>query len=238
MKTNPVQIRKFFPLLMTLLFFLAALAPAFAVKEEKKISHFTELEVSNAFKVVLTQGNEEKLLVDASDHDMGEIITEVKGSKLIIKLKESNLSRQVGGISVYLTFTTLTDIKMSGAVEIQGTNAMSFNELKIEGSGASKISLNIAAKLLNCNLSGASSAKLVGQSARFDIDLSGAPKLNALEYTAKVSNIVASGASSAKVNITEKLKVKGSGASNVQYSGNPAVVESDLTGAASVRKTN
>ncbi len=238
MKTNPAQTRKIFPLLIILLFLLAALAPAFAIKGERKISHFTELVVSSAFKVVLTQGNEEKLLLDASDHDMGEIITEVRGSKLIIKLKETNFSRQVGGVSVCLTFIILTDINVSGAVEIQGTNAMSFNDLKIEGSGASIISLNIAAKVLNCNLSGASSATLVGQAARFDIDLSGAPKLNALEYTAKESNIVASGASTAQVNITEKLKVKGSGASNVQYSGNPAVVESDLSGAASIRKTN
>ena len=221
---------------MVLLFLLAALVPAFAAKEERKVAHFTELEVSSAFKVVLTQGNEEKLLIDASDTDMKEVITEVKGNKLIIRLKTTNFSRQTGNISVYLTFTTLTDIDVSGAVELKGTNEMRFNDLEIEGSGASTISLNISAKKLECDLSGASSATLVGHADHFDIDLSGASKLNALDITAKVCNIDASGASSAKVNVTEKLRVEGSGASEVQYSGNPTVVETDLSGASSLEK--
>ena len=237
MKANPSQTKKIFPLLMVLMILLAALAPAFAAKEERKIPHFTELEVSSAFKVVLTQGNVQKLLIDASDDDMGEIITEVKGNKLIIRLKTTYFNRQTGGSTVYLTFTTLTDIDVSGAVELKGTNVMYFNDLEIEGSGASSISLNISAKKLDCDLSGASSATLVGQADRFDIDLSGASQLNALDVTSKVCNIEVSGASLVKVNVTEKLRVEGSGASNVQYSGNPAIVESDLSGASTLKKS-
>lgn len=236
MKTNPAQTRKIFPLLMVILLILAAIAPAFAAKEERKISQFTKLEVSSAFKVVLTQGNTEKLLIDASEDDMNQIITEVKGNKLIIRLKSAVFNRQIAGITIYLTFNTLTDIDVSGAVEVKGTNVMSFNDLEIEGSGASTITLNLSAKKLSCDLSGASSANLVGQAARFDIDLSGASKLDAREFTSKESNIDVSGASSAQVNVTEKLKVEGSGASNVRYSGNPAIVVSDLSGASSVKK--
>ena len=237
MKTNPAQIKRIFPLLMVLLFILAALAPAFAAKEERKVAPFTELEVSSAFKVVLTQGNAQKLLIDASDNDMDEIITEVKGNKLIIRLKTTIFNRQTEGSTVYLTFTTLTDIDVSGAVELKGTNAMNFNDLELEGSGASSISLNISAKKLDCDLSGASSAILVGDTDRFEIDLSGASKLNAHDFMAKVCNIDCSGASSAKVNVTEKLSVEGSGASEVLYSGNPVIVESDLSGASSIKKS-
>ena len=236
MKTNPSQTRKIFPLLMIILLILAAIAPAFAAKEERKVSRFTELEVSSAFKVILTQGNTEKLLIDASEDDMDQIITEVKGSKLIIRLKSSVFNRQIAGITIYLTFNTLTDIDISGAVEVKGTNVMSFNDLEIEASGASTVTLNLSAKKLSCDLSGASSANLVGQAARFDLDLSGSSKLDAREFTARESNIDASGASSAQVNVTEKLKVEGSGASNVRYSGNPAIVVSDLSGASSVKK--
>ena len=223
---------------MILLFLLAALVPAFAAQKERKVSHFTELEVSSAFKVVLTQGNTEKLVIESGDIDMSQIITEVKGSKLIIRLKNSTFSRQNRDIRIYITFTTLTDIDVSGAVELKGTNTMNFNDLKVEGSGASSINLNISAKKLNLELSGASTAVLAGQTGSFDIEISGASKLDAFDVKAKICNIDVSGASSAKVNVADKLKVEGSGASNVQYSGNPAVVESDLSGAASIRKTN
>ncbi len=236
MKTNPAQTRKIFPLLMVLLLLLTALAPAFAAKEERKIAHFTELEIISAFKVVLTQGTAEKLEIDAKDVDMDQIITEVKGSKLIIRLKSTTFNRQTSDIRIYLTFTTLTNIDVSGAVELKGTNEMSFNDLKLEGSGASDISLNISAKTLNFDLSGASSATLVGQSAGFVIDLSGASKLNAIELATKICDIEISGASWAKVNVTEKLRVDGSGASNVHYTGNPTAVESDLSGSATLKK--
>ena len=236
MKTNPAKTRKIFPVLMILLFLLAALVPAFAAKKERKVSHFTELEVSSAFKVVLTQGNTEKLVIESGDIDMSQIITEVKGSKLIIRLKNSTFSRQNRDIRIYITFTTLTDIDVSGAVELKGTNTMNFNDLKVEGSGASSISLNISAKKLNLELSGASTAALAGQTGSFDIEISGASKLDAFDVKAKICNIDVSGASSAKVNVADKLKVEGSGASNVQYKGNPTTVESDLSGSATVNK--
>ena len=113
---------------------------------------------------------------------------------------------------------------------------MNFNDLKVEGSGASSISLNISAKKLNLELSGASSAALTGQTGSFDIEISGASKLDAFDVKAKICNIDVSGASSAKVNVADKLKVEGSGASNVQYKGNPTTVESDLSGSATVNK--
>ena len=236
MKTNPSQTKKIFPLLMILVLLMAALVPAFAAKEERKISHFTKLEVSSAFKVVLTQGKTEKLVIDAGDVDMKQIITEVKGGKLNIRLKNATFDRRFSGITIYLTFNTLTYISVSGAVQLKGTNEMSFNDLEIEGSGASSISLNIAAKKLSCDLSGASTATLAGQTTKFDVEVSGASKLDAVSMKSKVCNVDVSGASTAKVNASEKLKVDGSGASSVRYSGNPAIVESDLSGAASMKK--
>ncbi|GAB1402878.1 hypothetical protein MASR1M74_00560 [Lentimicrobium sp.] len=223
---------------MIFLFLLAAIAPAFAIKEERKVAHFTELEVSSAFKVFLTQGSEEKLLIDASEVDLKEVITEVKDNKLIIRLTPTNFSRQIGNISVFLTFTTLTDIDVSGAVELKGSNEMRFNELEIEGSGASIINLNISAKKLECELSGASSATLIGQTDYFNIDISGASKLNAMEVLAKTCKLKVSGASSAKVNVKDTLRIDGSGASEVLYSGNPNVVETELSGASKVKKAN
>ncbi|MDY0104654.1 MAG: head GIN domain-containing protein [Lentimicrobium sp.] len=239
MKTNPALTRKIFPLVLILALILSISISSFAAKQERKISNFTELEVSSAFIVALTQGPVEKLMVEADEADIDDIITEVRGGKLIIKPRNTNFfSNKFQNVRIYLTFTQLTDIEVSGAVELKGTNVMKFNDLEIEGSGASKINLNLSAARLNCDISGASSVNLMGSASSFEMDLSGASMLDALDLTATICDIDASGASTAKVKVSQKLMVEGSGSSSIQYAGSPAVVEKDISGAASVKKIN
>lgn len=239
MKTNPALTRKIFPLVLIIILILTITATSFAAKQERKISHFTELEVSGAFIVALTQGNTEKLLVEANEEDLDNIITEVRSGKLIIKPRNTKFfSNQMQNVRIYLTFTQLVDIEVSGAVEIKGTNVMRFNDLEIESSGASQTNLNLTAEKLNCDISGASSLDLMGNASHFEVDLSGASKLYAQDLTATICEVDASGASSAKVNVVQKLMAEGSGSSSIQYSGNPTVIEKDLSGAASIKKIN
>jgi hypothetical protein len=239
MKTNPALTRKIFPLFLIIVLILTITVTSFAAKQERKISHFTELEVSSAFIVALTQGTSEKLMVEADEGDLDNIITEVRGGKLIIKPRNSNyFSNKFQNVRIYLTFTTLTDIDISGAVELKGTNVMRFSNLEIEASGASKINLNLSADKINCDISGASSLDLMGSASHLQIDLSGASAFDALDLSVTICNIDASGASSAKVNVSQKLMVEGSGSSTIRYKGTPSVVEKDLSGAASVTKIN
>lgn len=239
MKTNPAHTRKIFPLVLILALILSISISSFAAKQERKISNFTELEVSSAFIVALTQGTTEKLMIDADEADIDDIITEVRDGKLIIKPRNTNFfANKFQNVRIYLTFINLTDIDVSGAVELKGTNVMRFGNLDIEGSGASKINLNLTADKLNCDISGASSLNLMGSASLFETDLSGSSILDALDLTANICDIDASGASSAKVNVSQKLMAEGSGASTIEYSGNPTIVEKDLSGAASVKKIN
>ena len=90
MKTNPALTRKIFPLVLILALILSISISSFAAKQERKISNFTELEVSSAFIVALTQGPVEKLMVEADEADIDDIITEVRGGKLIIKPRNTN----------------------------------------------------------------------------------------------------------------------------------------------------
>ena len=97
---------------------------------------------------------------------------------------------------------------------------------------------SIQADKLVLELSGASHAKLSGRIAKLDLELSGASHLNAEELLSRDADIEASGASHAQVNIQKSLQVEASGASKVEYRGNPMNLTKDVSGASTVRRAN
>jgi len=209
---------------------------AFAGKQDRPTGSFTGIEISSAIKVVLTQGNTEKLTLEGDDDLLQRVITETRGNKLIIKLKEGTYNKSSQEVTAYLTFKTLSSIELSGAVNLNGTNEMNFNDLELECSGATKINLHLNASKLDCDFSGASNLSLEGSAQLLNIDISGASKVNAEDLVVKNCNIDCSGASYIAIHVTDKLRAEGSGASKISYKGNPSIVESDMSGASKMSK--
>jgi len=236
MKTTASLSKTTFILLMILSLITVFTIGAFAGKQDRPTGSFTGIEISSAIKVVLTQGNTEKLTLEGDDDLLQRVITETRGNKLIIKLKEGTYNKSSQEVTAYLTFKTLSSIELSGAVNLNGTNEMNFNELELECSGATKINLHLNASKLDCDFSGASNLSLEGSAQLLNIDISGASKVNAEDLVVKNCNIDCSGASYIAIHVTDKLRAEGSGASKISYKGNPSIVESDMSGASKMSK--
>jgi hypothetical protein len=84
--------------------------------------------------------------------------------------------------------------------------------------------------------SGASEIFLKGQASSHEVELSGSSSIDALDFVVGKYRIESSGASNSKINVLSDLRVKSSGASDVEYRGNPSNVSNDDSGASSVRK--
>jgi hypothetical protein len=93
------------------------------------------------------------------------------------------------------------------------------NTIAITGDGASKIELAGRVDDLSVVISGASDAKL-------------------FNLNAKGAILKASGASSIQATVTELLKANSSGASSIDYKGNPNVKGSNTSGASNIRHKN
>ena len=203
------------------------------IKEDRTISGFTSLEVSGAFHVYLYQGKTESLTLEADKNLMEVIVTEVKGDKLKIYTKE-NIQRATE-LNVYLTFEELEMIDISGAVSIQGEGMLEFDELYLDGSGASEITMEMNVASLNADFSGASEIELSGNAKTASFDFSGASEIDALEFKIMNCELDVSGASDARVHVLENFEVNVSGAASVKYKGTPHVSK-DVSGAGSIKK--
>jgi len=76
-------------------------------KQTRKVSSFNALDISSAFDIFLTQGNEESLVIEADENIMEYIITEVRGGTLRIYIDEHRNIRNVKTMKVYLNSITL-----------------------------------------------------------------------------------------------------------------------------------
>jgi hypothetical protein len=202
------------------------------VKESRAVEGFTALQAGSAFEVFLLQGEEESLTIEADQNLMQYIVTEVKNGQL--RLYSTENIRKAEKLNVYISFRSLEAISVSGAVDLQGVPGMHFGELLLEGSGASRMLLDMEASSLRANVSGASTLELSGQAGKAVFEISGASRLNAGDLLVSDCRLEASGASHAGIHVADKLLAEVSGASSVKYRGSPAVAK-DVSGAGSLK---
>ncbi len=208
------------------------------VKEKRDVSDFTELSVSNAFAIEISVGNTESLEIEADERYIDDIITEVRGGRLVIRIRDSrNTRRMRSSPRAYLTVKSLERIDVSGAVKLSTEDPIEGDKLEIEMSGASTLNMEVNVKELYIQASGACVINMEGEARDQTLRSSGATTYRAFDLVSEIADIRVNGAGSARVNVSDKLDVRASGASSISYKGSPSVSKS-TSGASSVRRSN
>ena len=231
--------------------------------QQRKVPSFTAISVSSAIDLYLTQSNKNAVAVSASNDEIRDhIVTEVVGGTLIIRLgdKGSWFSWRKWGnykTKAYVSIQDINALTASGASNVHLVNTIESPKMRIKLSGASDFKGNIKAGVLMYQLtgasdykgeisansididgSGASSIELIGKVDDLAIEVSGASTAKLYNLTAKGAILRASGASNIGVTVTEILRANSSGASDINYKGNPTVKESNTSGASSIKRRN
>lgn len=204
------------------------------VKQDRQIGSFSGLDVGGAFKVFLTQGDKESIVVEADENLMSIITTEVRGNTLMIKTTED--IRDYETLNIYLTFKDMDEIEVSGACHLSGENKMKFDNLDLDCSGASDVELKLGTASLNLDCSGASQVELYGSAQSMEMSISGASHFDGYDLEADICEVDVSGASHAKIYVNKELSAEVSGAASLKYKGDPIIKEHDVSGAGSMKK--
>jgi len=178
------------------------------VTEQRDVSGFDRVSFEGFGTLIITQGSEESLIIEAEDNILPRIETKVRGGTLQISFDTNrwqDIVRPTKSITYTLTVITLDGIALSGAGSI-------------EASG-------IDAERFDVELSGAGSIEISGFAATQEINVSGAGAYDSAELQSEHIDVNISGAGSATVWATESLDVNISGVGNVSYYGDPQVRE-------------
>ncbi|MBL4678759.1 MAG: DUF2807 domain-containing protein [Mucilaginibacter sp.] len=202
--------------------------------ETRKTGDFTKLEISGGYKVTLKQDSSQSLTISADDNLLEYIQTNVSGNTLEIKSKRNICGSR--DITVVVGVRNLDALKASGGIEIKSDGRLNTKNFDLDLSGATKVEMDLSAAAVRAEGSGATELDLRGQAASADVRLTGSGKINALDFVVGRYNLETTGASECNINVLNELNIHSTGASDVKYRGNPTTVNTDKTGAASVKK--
>ena len=207
--------------------------------EDRNLSGFTAINVTNAFDVYISQGTEDAVAVSKSDASgTSNIITNVSGGVLYISYRYKGWSwssLRNNKLKAYITVKDLQKLTVSGACNVSFVDAITSNNLQISMSGASDIKGAVKVNGLKVGASGASNISLSGTATDTDFNVSGACSIKSLELVTDNCTVVASGASNVKLTINKYLKANISGASDIRYKGTVSRFETRTSGASDIK---
>lgn len=183
-----------------------------AKTEVRTVEAFHAISVGGTSDVTVTVGGEQSVSVTFDDNLLEIVRTEVSNGMLRISTN-GNYSTSIG-MKVEISVPTLDEAKVSGV-----------SQLNIEGVNGSAFELDI---------SGVSSAEIVGTVDQLDVSVSGTAKAKLNKLISKSVTVDTSGTSSAKVFATDSVNADASGTSNITISGNPTSVKQDTSGVADI----
>jgi hypothetical protein len=207
--------------------------------ELRSVGAFHSLHLSDAFDVILTQGNEERVAVSANDQKLvSSITTEVVNGVLKIGFKsDKNMWMKNRRLKAYVSVKSLDEIKSGGASNIHIEGTLSVPKLKLSFSGASDLSGRLMVNgTLDADMSGASDLNIDGSAGELNIEASGASNIKAYGFTVRSCTVKASGACNVRINVEKELSAHLSGASNVYYRGGAMIKDIKTSGASNISK--
>jgi hypothetical protein len=222
---------------------------------EMDYSDFNKVEIGSAFDVQINRAESflVRITIDKKLYEYLKI--EQRGDTLHIGLKTNYVYRDTTQQAT-VNLPDLRRLELSGAAKATVTGFIMTHSLDFELSGASQLELghtiagnsgfslsgdsqvngSIEMDDGRFDLSGASRVNLSGTAKDISIDASGASNVNLGELAVLTVDVNLSGASYAVINVVNSMSIDLSGASNLEYIGNPKLGKIDMSGGSTLNK--
>jgi hypothetical protein len=206
------------------------------VTKDYDLANFTAVNAGSAFQVEITQSDKYSVTVTVNESLVERLDVSVSDNTLHISLKPGYGITGAATMRAKVTMPELTGLDLSGASHTTVAGFNSDKSLKTQVSGASSLGGDLTCGDAQFNVSGASKVQLKGSAQDLNVEASGASTADLSNFASKNTVVNASGASKVNVAPSGTLTVEASGASTVRYSGEPAKLKTNSSGASTVEQ--
>ncbi len=205
--------------------------------EEMVFSDFTAVEVGWAFELTVTQSSSYSVVISADEKIFDNIEVTQTGNTLIIGQKSWTID--LGGLvrKAEITMPDLNKLILSGATRGTADGFSNSNTFVLGLSGASSLEMtNINVGDAEIEVSGASSLDASGTAHDLSSLVSGASNIDLSNFPVNNADVNVSGASRATINPEGTLDADVSGASTLEYIGNPTMGDITTSDASTIKQ--
>lgn len=210
-------------ILGVLVFVMSGCATGPYQTREEDVSGFDRISVETFGEIIIKQGAEESLTIEAPRDFLRYVTAEVEGDTLVIGTRRGFVGTPAQRVTFTITVIDLEEISLSGAGAFKILR-LETGDFSVNLSGAGSIEIdNLTAEDLNVSLSSAGAIVIAGEAQSQSVNLSGVGSYEAGDLMTTTADINLSGAGSAVVWVTDSLNVNVSGIGSVSYYGEPDV---------------
>lgn len=205
------------------------------VTEERTVTEdFNQVRGSAGIDVYLTEGTENKIVVEADENLLEIIETTISNGKLKITA-EKNIGRSKSK-KVHVTYTNLNSIEASSGADIVANNVIKSETLHLNSSSGADLEVEVFAKEVFTETSSGADLEVSGKANILHAKASSGSGLNAKKLEVLACNARASSGATIVVNAKESMDAKASSGGDIRYYGNPSAVKEKDSSSGSIRK--
>ncbi len=205
------------------------------ITEERHVDQdFEQVRGSRGLDVYLTEGNENKIVVEADENLLDLIETTVSNGKLTIT-SSKNIGRAKAK-KVHVTYVKLTNIEASSGSDVIGNSVIKSETLTLDSSSGADLEVEVFAKDLYVETSSGADIEVTGKSSTLYANASSGSEIDAKKLEVTNCNAKASSGADITVTVNNKLNAKASSGGDVKYYGDPVSVSKKDSSSGSIRK--
>ena len=206
------------------------------VTREMAITGFTGVDAGNTFKVQIRPSTTYKVVITSDDNVVDYVRVENRDGLLVLGLEPGRRYANVH-LEASIEMPSLERLALSGSARASLLGEWSSKRFTADLSGASDAEGDIAAAAtMSLQISGSSRIELAGSAEDLMVDASGASKVELDNLVARSANVHLSGSSRCTVEVTDELSAELSGASYLDYAGEPRLGKIDTSGSSRINK--
>ena len=192
---------------------------------------FDEIEIHSAIHLTVRQSDTFRVRITVPERSVDEIEVRRNGSRLRLSMDNGLLHGEVRAV---VELPLLRRVEAHDASEVRLERVTSPGTIEVRLRDASKLEGDIEAQRTVVDLGAASSATLDGTTDELALDASAISEAHLRNLPCRRASVKLSSASSATIDVSEWLDVKGSGLSVLHYHGNPHLGDVDLSSGARI----
>lgn len=204
--------------------------------QERSVTAYNEVANVSSLDVILTEGEEGKIRVEASENILPYILAEVKNQQLTVTLKPNYSYHFKHRVKVYVPVNeNLKKITMSGSGDIQQNNPLKVTTLDCYLTGSGDINLNLIAQNVYLNLQGSGDIKALGNTNSLKVEVKGSGDVEAEKLIAQSAEVSLMGSGDVSVYAKDEIKASLIGSGDIAIYGNPKNKETKVMGSGDIK---